>query len=293
MWPNVRRSERGFALVAVVICVAALSLIVAAVGQAAHGHVTAAAATLQRVKISAALDGALTTTAARLANRSTPAGFSSSGESFTVDGTAITVSVRPEAAKIDLNAAPAETITDLLRVVGVNADRAAKLTAAISDWRDSDSFASPDGAEAAEYINAGRAYVPANGNFESTAELALVLGADETLVRCLAQDVTVFTNYKSVDADYSSAHVRAALRLGDASAAPEARDAITVQPGIILELTARAAPKDGAVISRQAILRFTGNPARPVWVLATITPAPDAAASDAACKAFAASESSP
>ena len=74
---------------------------------------------------------------------------------------------------------------------------------------------------------AGRRYVPTNRNFDAVSELGLVLGADDVLARCLASDLTVFTNSTNVVTAHASRHVREALGLeGDPGPQSE-----TPQPG--------------------------------------------------------------
>jgi type II secretory pathway component PulK len=286
---RVSHDECGFALLAVTIAIAVLALIIATVGDAAHRHVNEARGRLTRMKMAAALDGAITTVAANLAGGSLSAGALSIAQTITVGGIAVTVSARPEASKIDLNAASPGLLSALFRAIGIDNERAAELSDSIVDWRDADNFAGANGAEMSEYLSAGRLYGPANGNFDSISELRLVLGADDALLSCLAADITVFTNMTGVEAAYSSKHVRDALGLGSSPARSVALvGGESIQPGVIFEVTARATDADGNAISRESVLRLTGNPKDPIWNLANIIPAPVPATVDAACKAFAA-----
>jgi general secretion pathway protein K len=280
--------NRGFALLAVSITIATLALIVAAVGEAAHRHVVEARGGLARLRVDSAVSGAITTVAAGLADGSLSPEVFAHGQTVTIGAIAVNLSVRPEAAKIDLNAAPPALLTALFQAVGVDGERAAKLADAIEDWRDADTFASANGAEISDYLSAGRDYGPTNESFESVSELGLVLGADEALVQCVAPDLTVFTNLPNVDSAYASKHIRDALGIRDTAGLTIPLSGLSVQPGVVFDLVAHATGEDGIVVSREAILRLTGSPRDPVWTLASVAPAPDAATADAACKTFAA-----
>ena len=80
-----------------------------------------------------------------------------------------------EASKLNLNTATREMLEALPGMT-------AELAAAIIDWRDSDSEASPDGAESENYLRRDPAYACKDAPFETLEELRLVMGMDlETL----------------------------------------------------------------------------------------------------------------
>ena len=77
---------------------------------------------------------------------------------FVFEGTPVEVEVRDETAKIDLNGAQPELLQAFFVALGEPRDRAAKLAAAIVDWRDADSLTQPGGgAEDGDYAAAGLA----------------------------------------------------------------------------------------------------------------------------------------
>jgi general secretion pathway protein K len=104
----------------------------------------------------------------------------------------VSVTVRDEGARIDLNRAPAALLAGLFRQAGVAADVANAYAARVVDWRDSDDKPSPNGgAERADYRAAGRIDGPRNGPFLHVAELALVLGIPSRVAATVAPYVTV------------------------------------------------------------------------------------------------------
>ena len=98
------------------------------------------------MRINSAIDGALATIVAQFTDGS----FGKAGyhQTLTIGGISVEVSVRPEASKIDLNAASPALLTSLFQKAGVDSERSMKLTDSIEDWRDPDSFARAHGAEA-------------------------------------------------------------------------------------------------------------------------------------------------
>ena len=102
------------------------------------------------------------------------------------------ISVRDEAARVDLNKAPPELIAGIFQQVGVSAENARMYAARIVDWRDADDDISPNGgAERGAYRSAGRIDGPRNGPFLHVAELALVLGIPPRAAAAVAPYVTV------------------------------------------------------------------------------------------------------
>ena len=77
-----------------------------------------------------------------------------------------------EASKINLNA-PWLTATQLLSLPRMTAE----LAASIMDWRDTDETVTPGGAESITYARLDSPYLCKNTNFETVAELHLVMGA--------------------------------------------------------------------------------------------------------------------
>lgn len=279
--------ENGFALLLVLIALATLSLVVAAVVDSArhYGHDSVARADM--VRLGAALDGAVATAARDLveASAATPL-ILQHPQTIVVDGISVTVSARPETAKIDLNAAPVTLLASLLRASGLKMEAAGRLADEIADWRDADAELHPHGAEVSQYLLSGRGYGPANRPLRSVSELALLLDGSQDLVACLVSDVTIFTASPDVDPVTASARVRRAASL---PGMPSQGGLVSIvggriiSSGALFEIEASATGR-GERLTRRTVLRITGDPRRPFWILSQLSPAPRMADQQAACK---------
>jgi general secretion pathway protein K len=127
-------------------------------------------------------------------------------------GAQVEIRIVDEQGKVDLNMADAGLLASLLRVVGSEPQQAARLAAAILDWRDADSLTQPaGGAEDADYAAAGRAYGAADAPLESVAEVEQVLGMTPALYARLAPHVTVYSGRERPDPAFASAEVLSAM----------------------------------------------------------------------------------
>jgi general secretion pathway protein K len=115
------------------------------------------------------------------------------------DGAAVSVRLADESAKIDINTANNELLKGLFRYGGLGEEDAAKLLDAVLDWRDPDDLKRPNGAEAADYEQAGLKYRPANYPFQSTEELQLVLGMRAEVYQRIAPMITVYSRQPGVN----------------------------------------------------------------------------------------------
>jgi general secretion pathway protein K len=120
------------------------------------------------------------------------------------------LSVVDERGKVDLNQSTREQLTALLAVAGVEAERVDSLTDAILDWRDRDSLRRVNGAEADDYLAAGKP-APGNRAFSDVAELAGVLGMRPEIYARLAPAVTVHSRLAQVMPRFAPLLVRQAL----------------------------------------------------------------------------------
>jgi general secretion pathway protein K len=280
-------------LLVVLIALAVVSLIVATVVEASRRASSDTLAQLEQVRLRAAMDGATATVARDFAESGAAApDILVHPQSLTIGDTTVRVSVRPESAKIDINSASPALLHAFLIASGLRPKFAERIADEIADWRDADSTARPHGAETADYLFAGRSYGAANRNFESVSELGLLLDGSENLVACLAPDVTVFTGRRNVEQPSASPRVRtAAIAAGGGAAVTSGVLSAAVvgghyiQAGEIFEVTLQATdsaqPRQDA--SRRIVLRVTGNPKNPVWLLSQMAPAPHEADSNAAC----------
>lgn len=102
----------------------------------------------------------------------------------------VTVTVRSEATKPDLNTTLARSLPALLVPV-VGPQRARLVAARILDWRDGDSSPRTGGAEEAQYDVAGRADGPRDGPFLHEIEVHQVLGVVPREADAIARSFTV------------------------------------------------------------------------------------------------------
>ena len=126
-------------------------------------------------------------------------------------GARVRVRSHDEAGKFDLNTVPDTVLINLMENIGLSYEDAAALVDVIIDWRDSDDFRRVNGAEEAEYRDAGLDYGPRNKDFQSMQELRLVLGVSRDLYRKLEPMVTVYNGSKGIDPTKSPREVLYAL----------------------------------------------------------------------------------
>jgi general secretion pathway protein K len=127
------------------------------------------------------------------------------------DGETLEIRLTNEASLIDLNQAPRELLAGLLLAVGVPVEEQDPLLDAILDWRDEDDLHLLNGAEDADYEDAGRPYGAKDGPFDSVEELQQVLGFDRDLYRRVAPALTVSSGGGSVVEELAPPLVRAAI----------------------------------------------------------------------------------
>ena len=103
-----------------------------------------------------------------------------------------------ESSKININYAPVEAITSLLKTIGeVDEGGAADIANAIIDWRDEDVVVSPRGAEDDYYKSLDLPYNCKNGKFQILEELLLVRGVTPELFLKIKDSITVYGEGKT------------------------------------------------------------------------------------------------
>jgi general secretion pathway protein K len=164
------------------------------------------------------------------------------------------------AGLIDINAAPASRLAELMSALGVGADEAQRLGDRIVDWRDEDDLRSPHGAEKDEYEAAGVA-PPGNRAFLTETEVVLVLGMSQALGDCLAPYVTTYSGQEELDADAASPELLQLLNLPRAGIVP------TGPPlGGVIILTTEAPISEHAALQRRVWIRLTGDVNAPYMI---------------------------
>jgi len=115
-----------------------------------------------------------------------------SGETkFRMGGATVTVSFRTENARIDLNLAPKELLSNFFVGLGAGREQADDFAERIVGWRTKPQPGTADN-EASLYRAAGKKYGPREGPFPHPDELWLVLGLPPNLVRRAEPYLTVY-----------------------------------------------------------------------------------------------------
>jgi general secretion pathway protein K len=304
-----RPPARGFALIAVLWITILLTVIGSSFAFSMRSEALSARNALSLAQARAAADGAVERVAFELQR---PRNLN---EAWTADGQphawqdgeiAIVVTAVDEAAKVDLNTAAEPLLKGLLMVVG-GLDEAAAQTQvdAIVDWRDPDELTRPNGAEAAEYRAANRSYRPPNAPFEAAGELQRVLGMTPALYSRLGPHLTVYSRQAGVNPATASREVL--LSIPGVGAEQVEAFLVQRQEALLAKLPvpafvqaqsfgsgaipvwairAEARLPDGVTFVRDAVLRPSADPMRPVvaygWQDGVLPPRPETGAGNPA-----------
>ena len=282
--------EDGIALVAALWLTVMLTVIASGFAFSMHSEAMSARNALSVAQARATADGAVERVAFELARpRTSPDVWMPDGQVHTwTDGDAtITATALDEAARIDLNTAAEPLLKGLLQNVGgLDADAAQAMAEKIEDWRDPDDLARPNGAEANEYTAAGRKYVPANAPFSTVGELQRVLTMTPGLAARVADSLTVYSRQPGVNLATAPREVLLSIpgttpdqidmfisQRADAIAnklpiplLPQAQG-FSSAAAPVWRIRAEAALPDGVTFVREAVLRPSSDPQRPVIAL--------------------------
>jgi len=187
-------------------------------------------------------------------------------------GQAVSISVYNEGSRISLNQADPQLLASLMRAVGVGDDDSMRIADAIADWRDEDDLRLLNGAEDADYRDAGRPLGAKDAPFNTVEELQQVLGVDRALYQRLAPEVTVDTTKKQPDRNFASPAVLAALdniSLDEAELRVQERDA----PLFADSQGASAVDRGGPLYRIQIREQTARGPGRNVEALVELAPA--------------------
>jgi general secretion pathway protein K len=283
-------TQRGIALIAVLWLCVLLTVIASGFAFSMHGEAVAARNTISLAQARAAADGAVERTAFELIRpRNLPDVWLPNGapNAWEDGDVKLTTWAVDESARIDLNTASDALLKGLLQNVGgLDAFEADRILAAILDWRDADDLKRPNGAEEADYRAAGKTYKPANAAFDTVGELARVLGVTPALMEKIAGSLTVYSRQPGinpataprdvllaipnmtpevVDA-YLAARKEALANKQPVPAFPQAQGFATgASP--VWRIRAEATTPDGVTFVRDAVLRPSADPRRPVIAL--------------------------
>ncbi|MCC7042207.1 MAG: general secretion pathway protein GspK [Burkholderiales bacterium] len=281
--------ERGIALVIVLWLTIMLTVIAGGFAFAMRNEAVAARNALALAQAREAADGAIDRTAFELSRPRFATAWGSDGQAhaWREGDVSIVASAVDESARIDLNAASEALLRGLFENVGgVDREAATRIVDAIQDWKDADDLRRPNGAEEADYRSAGRTYKPANTPFETVSELARVLGVTPTVYARVVGSLTVQSRQPGINSALAPREVLLAIP----NVTPEQVDAFLAQrsealaaklpapafaPALafvagavpVWRIHAVATTPDGVTFARDAVVRPSGDPRRPLLTL--------------------------
>jgi general secretion pathway protein K len=270
--------EEGIALIAVLWVITLLSVIAAALSFETHVNAQIARNGLDSATARAAADAGIERAILDLLNA-----YRTNNGTFHADGTVyywpfaesvVHISIRDEFSKVNLNQAPEALLAALFTSVGIDQAKAQSLADAIADFRDPDDQPRANGAETAQYRDAGLAWGPKNQPFETIEELQQVLGMTPTIYNKITPDLTVYT-WGTVNPTLASARVTAILkRVGFQN--------FVKSQSLAYSIRAEAKNSNGATFVREAIAQISAGLPDPVrilsWQVGATTSPPEATA---------------
>lgn len=214
------RREGGFVLVLVLWLIVLLTMVIASYALATRTAARIAANSVESARAEALADAGVTLAMLDLGRlrrepeqaRRYPVNGAPATCAFGNDGT-ITVTVRDEAGKIDINSAGIPLLEALFAGMG-EGSRSAALADAIYDYRDADNSRRLNGAEADDYRQAGMAWGPRNAALADVQELTRVIGFDAALVARLRPFITTHSGLSGFDPMFASNALTTLVRKG-------------------------------------------------------------------------------
>jgi general secretion pathway protein K len=129
---------------------------------------------------------------------------------FRMDDAQVVVTFTSEAARVDLNRASKELLSNLFEVLGAERRAAGEIADRIVGWR-TEAKSNAANNEEALYLAAGLGYSPRQAPFAHINELSLVLGISPAMVERALPFVTVYSKAAEVDVLLAPAEVVAAV----------------------------------------------------------------------------------
>ena len=215
-----RRRERGWALISVLWTTAMLAMMAAATQDLTVTSVRAERRALTRAHLENDLDAATIRAILALDDARPGDRWRIDGVPyrFTFDSVVMTVSIQDEDGKFDLNECDDDTIEPLFESVGLDQKTATVLADRIVEWRteaNSDDTHTLHGGTDADYAAARLPWRPRHDDFQSVAEVQLVLGMTPALYDKVRPALTVYSRNDSPDEDVAPTIVLNALYPGN------------------------------------------------------------------------------
>jgi len=274
--PTPRDGERGWALVSVLWGVAMLSLMAAALQTLTTTTLRGEALALNAARAEATLDATLTRAVLGITDRRLDQRWHINGavEEFTFDDVSFRIQVQDELGRIDLNAAPGDTLRALLRSVDVPMHELDVLADNILQWRSTSGLELLNAVDEDTYETLG--YRPRHGPFQSVDELKLVIGMTPDLFERIAPALTVYTRQPMIEPSVATSEALAAYpSLVNDAFSLESRGESLAEGLLPLEIPLAArvfsvtveGDMEGRTLKRTTIIQMTGDEARPLFVM--------------------------
>jgi general secretion pathway protein K len=274
-----REGDKGYAMLAAILGIAAFSYVSFEVIAENRGIISEAQAENERARLKAACDAGLEAAVAALASKDKRQQWliDSTTRQFMFDGIALTIVIEDERGKVPLSGINEDQVRELFQAAGASGPQLSTLVDSYEDWIDPDSERRQSGAEAPQYAEFG--YKPRNGSFHTVSELRLLKGMDDALYARVAPAVTTFFGESGGFSEDTSQLlalealsevgpgspdvIRRQQELAGLRPAPDVKN----PPYLIgRTLTVRIdAKRAGAEMNRSAIIEMTGNALEPVW----------------------------
>lgn len=271
------RRDEGFALVAVIAMGLLFSTVAIVFTSAVRSTIKSAEAQLAMAEAEAAADAGFNLALLDLLKSAR----SERNHRFSHDGTpsacmlsqshALTIRVRDEAGRVDINAAREDLLRSLLIGVGVARSEVEAKLSLIADFKDRDSDRRLGGAEAGDYRAQGLPGEPKNAPLDVFEELARVKGFDSALLSRLRPLVTFYSGLDGVDPAAASGELAQILSRGSGLEG-EAEDALRPEGEVLpshyavaslkntFSIEVEAATARGATFVREAIVSLSDRP---------------------------------
>ena len=205
------RAEAGFVLVAVLWILAALATLASIYSSYTVNTAAASRVADDRVQAEASIRAGVEMAVFRQLALPEKARLARGGFDMRVGRTGVAVRFRSEAARIDLNAAPADLLAGLFAAVGVDPTRAETFAERVVGWRtkaQTGADANLAGADSKDdkaakedklYSEQHMPYPPRHAPFDNALELSLLPGVSLAVVERVLPFVTVFSGRPEVD----------------------------------------------------------------------------------------------
>lgn len=269
--------DRGYALVAAIVAVAAFGYIAFEVLAADRGQIAGVGARVEQAKLQAAADAGLMLAIHNLGDpdptRHWPIDGSIRLSDF--DGTNLAIAIQDERGKAPLDGLNATQARALFENAGAADTRVDALVAELSNFQFGDEQPDPDAPPAAG--DAGLYGTIRQGGFRTVGDLMALKDMDATLFERVAPAVTVFFGESGPFEPNNAGPLARATMTADEDTTPDLlaqgnadrpppRQADVNMVGRTLTVSVVAVDRRGARAHRVAIVELTGFSPEPYWI---------------------------